>query len=558
MGKKELLEEIDEITKDNIARAWWMEDFKAENIPEEVLEHIINYKNSSKAFGERMHSRLQDLIDNPDSYTPSYKKRYQNLIKHCSSLTALQAYALNHLLGMDSSRKYQNVPEEANLQFPQDFTPQLGYQVGWHFFVGNCTSDEGKDYGILVSFYRYSLLPPPIARNFGLTDMENQICELQLAVAEAGGEHIQAKPFAVSGTTGVLKTKNQPFEYSIGKNRIKSQNKDELFPLGVQAWGVNQGGEKSVEIEVDLQLSSNKELLLQGNKGCLPCCCSIGTLYYSATNLSLEPGSILKIDGKEIQLCEGKFWHDHQWGNALEPLGNPRCEVMRAANNLTKPSRSRGWDWFMAQFEGDREITMYAPHTDANLKFYHQTGVQPPNTMDVAVAGQFIDKDHTIIDVKGRLMVDEWVKSKKSSDPHQYLITNTWYPNKWEFQFEDMVPEDIRNFVMTPIVEGGQTGYNASGAQYSEGGVYIKNPNGDLIGKGFAESVYYADSLPNMLNLAGISDTPEMRELVEKPLPSAYLKLKSFLYLAWPSNQKKLKKILKKCVEQGLPTVMIG
>jgi len=558
MGKKELLEEIDEITKDNIARAWWMKDFKAEDIPEEVLEHIIDYKNSSKAFGERMHSRLQDLIDNPDSYTPSYKKRYQKLIKHCSSLTALQAYALNHLLGMDSSREYQNVPEEANLQFPRDFTPQLGYQVGWHFFVGNCTSDEGKDYGILVSFYRYSLLPLPIARNFGLTDMENQICELQLAVAEAGGKHLQAKPFAVSGTTGVLKIKKQPFEYSIGKNSIKSQNKDELFPLGVQAWGVNQGGEKPVEIEVDLQLSSNKELLLQGNKGCLPCCCSIGTLYYSATNLSLEPGSILKIDGKKIQLCEGKFWHDHQWGNALEPLGNPRCETMRAANNLTKPSHSRGWDWFMAQFEGDREITMYAPHTDANLKFYHQTGVQPPNTMDVAVAGQFIDKDHTIIDVKGRLMVDEWVKSKKSSDPHQYLITNTWYPNKWEFQFEDMVPEDIRNFVMTPIVEGGQTGYNASGAQYSEGGVYIKNLDGDLIGKGFAESVYYADSLPNMFSLAGISDTPEMRELVETPLPSAYLKLKSFLYLAWPSNQKKLKKILKKCVEQGLPTVMIG
>jgi len=85
----------------------------------------------------------------------------------------------------------------------------------------------------------------------------------------------------------------------------------------VQAWGVNLGGEKPVEIGVDLHLSSNKELLLQGNNGCLPCCCGIGTLYYSATNLSLEPGSILKIDGKEIKLKEGKFWHDYQWGNAL-------------------------------------------------------------------------------------------------------------------------------------------------------------------------------------------------------------------------------------------------
>jgi len=558
MDKNELLEELDGVTKDNIARTLWMREFKIDEVPEDILEHINTYKNSSQAFGERMHYRIQDLIENPDSYTPSYRKLYQKLTEHCSSLTAQQAYALNHLLGRDSSRGYHEIPEEANLQFPRDYPPQLGYQVGWHFFVGNCTSEDGKDYGILVSFYRYALLPPPIARHFGLTDIENQIYELQLAVAEAGGEHIQAKPFAVAGTTGVVSIKKQPFDYSIGKNRIKSQNKDELFPLNVQAWGVNLGGEKPIEIEVSLNLSSNKELLLQGNKGCLPCCSGIGTLYYSATNLSLESGSILKIDGEDIKLKEGKFWHDHQWGNALEPLGNPRSKLMRAASNLTEPSQSRGWDWFMAHFEGDREITMYAPHTDSNLEFYHQTGSKPPGTMDVPVAGQFIDKDHTIVDVKGRLKVDGWVKSEKSSDPAQYHITHTWYPNRWEFHFEDMVPEDIRNFTMTPIVQGGQTGYNASGAQYSEGGVYIKNLKGELIGKGFAESVYYANALPNMLYLAGIPYNPEMMELVKPPVPSAFLKLKSFLLLAWPSNQKKLKKILEKCVEQGLPTIMFG
>ena len=67
------------------------------------------------------------------------------------------------------------------------------------------------------------------------------------------------------------------------------------------------------------------------------CCCGIGTLYYSATNLSLDPSkSFLKFNGEKIKLTEGKFWFDHQWGNALEPSGNPRCEVMRAANNMVK------------------------------------------------------------------------------------------------------------------------------------------------------------------------------------------------------------------------------
>ncbi|NYB52678.1 MAG: ATP-binding protein [Methanobacteriaceae archaeon] len=555
---KDALNDLDDLTRENIALALWMKKFKAKDVPKAARKRILSKKNSPDAFGKRMHHRISELLENPDSFTPSYRKRYEKLLEHCDSLTFLQAYAMNHLLGMDSSRGYQDIPDESNIEFPRDFAPQLGYQVGWHFFVGNCRDTRRREYGILVSFYRYSLLPPGMAHSFGLSDWDNQIFEMQLAIAQAGEEHLQARPFAIAGTTGLLKFSNEPFHYQAGKNRILSEREDQLFPLRVQAWGVNQGGEDDVEMEVDLGLSSKKDFLLQGNKGCLPCCCKVGTLYYSATNLRLEPGSIIKLDGEEIILTQGQFWFDHQWGNALEPLGNSRCKVARAANILTKTSHSRGWDWFMAQFEGDREMTMYAPHTDENLEYYRQTGEQPPGTMTVAVKGQYIDENSKVVDVKGTLEIDQWVKSVKSSDPLNYFITNTWYPNQWNFQFQDMLPEDIRRFTMTPIVSGGQTGYNASGAQYSEGGVYIRNPEGRLLGKGFAESVYYADALPNILHLAGIPDTPKMRKLMEPPAPSALLKLKAALYMAWPLNQRKLKRILEKCLQQGLPADLVS
>ncbi|MBM4241312.1 MAG: ATP-binding protein [Euryarchaeota archaeon] len=557
MEKKELLNELDLVTKDNIARVLWMREFDAEKIPEDVIDYIKSDKNSAKSFGERMQYRLQDMINYPDSFTPSYKKRYKTFIKHSEFLTPLQAYVMTHLLGLDSSRGYEKIPDEADLTFPQHHVPQLGYQVGWHFFVGNCVGENNKEYGILFLLYRYSLLPPPIARHFGLSDLENQIFEFQLAVAEAGNRHYQAKPLAVAGTTGLVKFSNEPFSYYLGKNTARSLQNDSLFPIRLQGWGINLEEESTVEIQVDLTLSSTKDFLLQGNKGCLPCCCGIGTLYYSATNLKLKPNSILKLKGEEIKLKEGKFWFDHQWGNSLEPLGNSRCELVRAASNMVE-SHSRGWDWFMGQFDGEREITMAAPHRDENCEFYEQTGPNPPGVMTVNVTGHYIDEKSKATKISGHLEVSEWVKSEKSSDPNQYQITHTWYPNKWNFSFGEDVPEDIRSFTMVPIVKTGQSGFNASGAQYSEGGVYIKDKKGNLIGRGFAESVYYANGVKNMLSLSGLPVTPKMLDLVRKPSPLSFLKIRSFLTLAWPANRAKIKKILLKCVEQGLPTSMIG
>ncbi|WP_223792333.1 lipocalin-like domain-containing protein [Methanobacterium spitsbergense] len=87
----------------------------------------------------------------------------------------------------------------------------------------------------------------------------------------------------------------------------------------------------------DIKLDSTKDFMLQGNNGCLPCCCEVGTLYYSATNLALDgKNSTLKLGGETIKITEGKFWFDHQCGNSLEPLGNSRCEIIRAASTMNR------------------------------------------------------------------------------------------------------------------------------------------------------------------------------------------------------------------------------
>ena len=129
------------------------------------------------------------------------------------------------------------------------------------------------------------------------------------------------------------------------------------------------------------------------------------------------------------------------------------------------------------------------------------------------------------------MKVTEWIKSEKSQNPNLYPITNTWYPQKWEFSFGEDIPEDIRNFVMIPIVSGGQSGFFGSGLHYSEGAVYLKDFDGNSIGRGFAESTGYADAPMNRLKLAGLPVTDEMLKKIEIPQPSSMLKLTSFLYI---------------------------
>jgi predicted secreted hydrolase len=549
MQNEELVEKIDEETKSNIAKALWMQEFNAEEIPEEIIKRLRSKKNSNNGFGKRMQYLLEERIKNPDSFTPDYKKVYKTLIQHSKSLSPQQAYAMTLFLGMDSSKGYEAIPAKADFKLPQDDVPQFGYQLGWHFIVGSCIGENGKEYGVQFMFWQYALLPPDIAKHFGLSDIENQILELHLAVSEAGGNHYRSKPILIAGTTGLLDFSNNPFDYTFGKNKIKALKEDSTFPLQIKGWGIDLSSDSPSEIEVDITLTQTKDYLLQGKNGCDPCCGGVGTLYYSVPNLRVDPDkSILRINEEEVSLKSGKFWYDHQWCNGMLPAGSPRVKVLRAANNLSEKPPG-GWDWFMAQFKDDRELTMASIHSNEMKQFYEQTGPNPPGIMEVEVSGKYIDEKSNSTGVKGILKVTEWIKSVKSQDPELYLVTNTWYPQKWEFEFGEDVPEDIRKFIMTPIVEEGQSGFFGDGLHYSEGAVYLKDYDGNSIGRGFAESTGYADTMLNRLKLAGLPATEEMLHKLEIPQPSSLLKLISSLYIMWPSNKSKLTKILSNCID---------
>ncbi|MGH2548806.1 MAG: lipocalin-like domain-containing protein, partial [Thermomicrobiales bacterium] len=528
-GAQDVLDALDDDTRDSIARALWLTELRAEDIAPDILSKIIDPKNSNQAFGLRSGAHLLALIAEPSSFVQSYSERYETLLTYCASLSPHQAYILANLIGIESSKGYEAISSPANLQFPQANAIRLKSLLGWYFFVGSATTAAGDEYGIELMFFRYSLLPPDLAAALGLTDTENQVVELHFSVAKAGERHYQAKPIVVAGTTGLLSFESEGFGASMGKNVIRSTQPGSLFPMQLQAQGTDDGEQTPTTFEIDLTFSTGNDYLLQGADGCMPCCDGIGTHYYSIPGLKIDPAaSTLTVDGEQVSLAEGTFWFDHQWGmlNAL-----PNSEVIRAASNLS-PIVPGGWDWFQAQFLDNQVITAFAMHSNDNLAFYYQTGTTKPGTMTVPVRAKYIDPAFSAFDVAGSLSITDWITSVDSPAPSMYPPTHVWYPNRWEFTFGQDVPEAVRVFTMTPIVATGQSGFFANGAQYSEGAVHLTDATGAVVGVGFAESTAYADTLSNQLRLVGIPATDDMLTLFRKNPPEPGMVLASQAFAA--------------------------
>jgi predicted secreted hydrolase len=300
--------------------------------------------------------------------------------------------------------------------------------------VGSCWGEDGKEYGVEFMLFQATLLPPPLAQALGLSDWENQVLEMHLAVSTAGGEHIRTRTPLVAGTTGLIHFDPDPFTYSFGRNTIRAREKGRFFPQEIIAQGWDLGKADPVELSIHLLLQETQPPFLQGKGGCAPSVGGVGTLYYSIPRLRLDPeGSELSINGQRVRLVDGEFWFDHQWCTGLAPAGNPRVEAIRAAQNLAVAGPG-GWDWFMAQFEDGSEVTVAAPHSKANKAFYNQSGPNPPGTMNARLEGKWIDQAGVAYQATGMLEVPAWVKADCSPDPSIYPVTHVWYPNRWQFQ----------------------------------------------------------------------------------------------------------------------------
>lgn len=497
-----------------------------------TLTTLTSERNGTTATATRMRRYLQHCIDHPVSHAPDRTELWRTMLQHCERLTPLQAYTMRNLMGAESNPAggdgYTPMPSEVHLQFPHDDQVDLEAQCGWHFLVGSLWDAEGNEYGIEFMLFEQAMYPPAFAKELGLSPLDNIVAEVQFAISTRGDRHHQAQPLVTIGTSGLIRTDASPFAFRVGANAFESLGRDSLLPMRVRSVGTDLGGDEPLQLACDLVLTDGKAVLEQGENGAMPSVGGIGTFYYSIPRIALDPQrSTITIDGRSIPIVRGQLWFDHQWGFLAGTSPEP---VLRASEAIAPPDPS-GWDWFMTHLTGDRQVTMFARHSADFAQYYHCTGDEPPPSMTRRVGGTFMDSDASTRMVWGTVHVDSWVKVMHTPNPQRYPATATWYPNHYRFEFDDL-PEDIAVFTLTPIVQGGQSAFFSHGVQICEGSVVVHDRAGNDIGRGFAEAVAFADTLPNELRLAGLPVTDEMLALAAAPTPSAELAAANAAYVA--------------------------
>jgi predicted secreted hydrolase len=560
---------LDNLTKQSIAHTLWMKEYDESKIPSEILEKINSEKNSNESFTFRFCKRIEKMMTSQLSFVTGRKNRYLKILENAekNARSPQSLYASNLLLGPESVLGYEPLPSNLDFDFTKLDLPQLKTQVGWHFFVGNYKDSEGNNYSVEFMFWHYTQLPPELASRMGLSDLENQTVEMHLAICDPQNQkQYRATTSVVAGTTGLISVKSQPvFEYRMGNNAILGLGQSgTLFPVRLVGLGYDLSDEQNPsEIEIDIALNNKKGYFLEGEDGFAPSVDGIGTLYYSSALLTLmeDRESSLKINGKKITLKEGRAWYDHQWGTGFMPNGAPQHAVMRAMQNLTTPAPG-GWEWFMFQFyqndeistEGEIQICVSALHTNDNLKFYHQTGANPPGIMKAQFTGKFIDAHNNVSNLTGEMQVVEWTKVNFSPNPKVYPPTDTWYPNKYQFTFNNLqatnnenaapLPKLLTTFIAEPLIhQGAQTGFFGTGLQYTEGGIIVRDINNNEIGRGFAEGTNWSNCNKGVLELIGLPVNQETLGYFSSPKISFLMKLLSKIEVLFKANQ--LKQILK-------------
>jgi predicted secreted hydrolase len=327
------------------------------------------------------------------------------------------------------------------IALPRDHGAHPEVQTEWWYLTANVADDDGRRYGVQVTFFRSGLDPAPAGPDDSPLRARQAIAA-HLAIADVDGERFRHAERVRRSDGGYAGFATDDLKVWIGDWELTRLSDDRLQ---VRAADISEA------IGAKLRYRPVKPLVRQGRDGYSQKGEDPGnsSAYLSWTRL--EVSGVLTLDGREVEVA-GSGWFDHEWGSSQ--LGR---EVV-------------GWDWFSLRLDDGSELMVY--------RLRRGDGLADPFS-----SGAFIRPAGT----SRRLTVDE--VSLEPTDSWTSPATGGVYPSGWRLR----VPSEGLNLVVQPLLRSAEIdGRTSTGVIYWEGPVEV---SGTHSGEGYAELTGYAGSL---------------------------------------------------------------
>jgi len=272
-----------------------------------------------------------------------------------------------------------------DFDFPEDFGPHDRYQTEWWYYTGNLVDDSGRRFGYQLTFFRRALMSEMPERESRWAT--SQIYFAHFALSDISGEEFHAYERWSRGALGLAGARSEPFRVWVGDWSVGKEGG--TFVIKAEDEG----------IAINLNLTSEKPIVLQGDEGLSQKSDEPGNASYYFSQTRLETTGTVSLNGKKHHV-RGLSWLDREWSTSA--LGK----------------NQEGWDWFSLQLDDGREIMLY------NLRLKN-------GGVDSHSSGTLVRKDGSTIHLDAGdfsiEVLDRW------ESPHTGII----YPSRWRVSIPD-------------------------------------------------------------------------------------------------------------------------
>ena len=226
------------------------------------------------------------------------------------------------ILSGESEPGFARAVEPMKFAFPRDHGPHSDYKTEWWYYTGNLKTEDGREFGYQLTFFRSALM-----------------AEMPVRKSRLGTNHIYMAHFALTDVNAETHTSFE--RYSRGAGGLAGARGEPTYEVWLEDWSAIQDGESGFRlravddqieqrIAIDLRLRETRPPLLHGEGGLSRKGPERGNANHYYSLVGLDTKGTLISDGEKYDVS-GKSWMDHEFGTSALSKG------------------AVGWDWFGLQ-----------------------------------------------------------------------------------------------------------------------------------------------------------------------------------------------------------------